>query len=320
MKERLKQLCDQFLAAKAGIKDVFGMEYDEIYTLCANMLVSRGKLPDAAVLRRCRELLKTKVGIFSSFRGTMEAPVCCLMSVADEPEQKFARIEKAHSVLKRHFGDSQYLVYASAVLSDMPTEIVEGVSARARNIYDLMKRRHPFLTSYEDHVFCVLLAMSERSDEELISETEQIYKSLNLSDSNTMQSVSHILALAEGDPAEKCDILKGIFNGLKEVGKKYGTYGELAVLAALAAVSPDITDAVTDIADADDYLSLNKEYRGFFNCGEHTRLMHAALITAASYAPVGSDISGTLPMIAAEDALLYIYDASSDTMVMMTTM
>ena len=320
MNERLRCLCDRFLCAKARIKEVFGMEYDEIYTLCANMIVTRDQIADTEKLRSCRALLKTRAGVFSSFRGAMEAPVCCLMSVSDDPGQMLSRLEQMHGILRRHFGDSQYLVYAAAVLSDMAADTAEGIAARARAIYDRMKHRHPFLTSYEDHVFCVLLAMTDRSDDDMIDEMEHIYRALNLSDSNTMQSVSHILTLADGSPDDKCALFKGIFNGLKEVGKKYGTYGELAVLAALTAVSPDLNTAVTDIADADDYLSLNKEYRSFFNCGEHTRLMHAALLTASAYAPVGKDISGTLPMIAAEDALLYIYDASSDTMMILSTL
>ena len=321
MNERLKVLCDSFIAAKAEIKAVFGIEYDEIYTLCANMFVSRGMMPDNRALRECRELLKKNSGLFSSFRWTMEAPVSTLLAASDSPELMLSKVKQAHSVLRRHFPDSQYLVYAAAVLADMSGETAESIASRARTIYEMMKRRHPFLTAYEDHVFCVLLAMSRRSDEELTDETEYIYNALRkMSDSNTIQSVSHILTLADGAPEAKCALLSDIFYGLKDLGKKYGSGGELAVLAALASVSPDVNTAVTDIADADDYLSQCKDYRGFFNCGAHTRLMHATLLTAASYAPVGKDVSGTLPMIAAEDALLYIYDVSSSTDAAVATM
>lgn len=42
----------------------------------------------------------------------------------------------------------------------------------ARNIYNKMKKDHPFLTSGEDAVFAVLMAVSEKSDEILMEEME----------------------------------------------------------------------------------------------------------------------------------------------------
>ena len=184
MKNRLRLLCEAFIQAKHKIGRTF-TDSDEIDALCANILITRGLAADKDALLRCRSILCTRAALFSALCGVMGSPVSCLMYAADDPVKLFTKLVDVHTVLKRYFADSPYLVYASAVLTEFPDEMNEGIAIRARNIYELMKLTHPGITSSEDQVFCVLFAASGRDADTLLYETEYIQKTLDTGASNT---------------------------------------------------------------------------------------------------------------------------------------
>ena len=57
--------------------------------------------------------------------------------------------------------------------------ITEGeadrIVSRGRVLYKRMRAEHPFLTSSEDSVFAVLMAFSDKSDDELVADMEACY-------------------------------------------------------------------------------------------------------------------------------------------------
>ncbi len=59
------------------------------------------------------------------------------------------------------------------VLADeIETHQYDLVAKRANGIYKAIKKVHPFLTSSEDATFCLLLAATDKSEEEILKETE----------------------------------------------------------------------------------------------------------------------------------------------------
>ena len=150
-----------------------------------------------------------------------------------------------------------------------------------------MKREHPFLTSGEDSVFAAMLAMSELSDKEIVSETENCYDILieTFHSSNAVQSLSHVLTLCEGVPKEKCRRTAELYEALRKRGCKYGTGYELATLGVLAMLPQDrfvMDDIVEDIISADQFLSEQKGY-GILGVSRKQRLMHAGLLVVSDY-------------------------------------
>lgn len=311
MKNRLKMICDAFTEEKHGLQDIFYDENDVTYALCANMLVTRGLVPDAQSLAKCREILCRRATMFSTFRGIMEAPVSCLMYAAADPKRMLNKLVYVHTVLDEYFRDSHYLVYAASVLMEFPDEMTEGLAYRAKRIYDLMESMDYHLTSYEDQVLCVLFAASGREAEDLLYEAEYIYKKLDCGYNNSIQSASHILTLADGQPDNKCKLYRDIQSRLDERDMWRFSYSGTILLAALTSVCRSANDAVNDIIDAYYYLR-DKEPGGKWLrllLGDHDkRLANALLTTTLSYAPVGRDLTGSLAVTAAEYALLYITD------------
>lgn len=312
MRETLQKTCDSYFESRQAVKEVFKWENDALVSVCAAVLMNSEKSADATYIKQCKTLLKEKTGVLSNFRQTVEAPFATMMAVADNAEEKLTKSLKYYEVLKQHFWGSEYLVLAAAILADSVSEgQIDAVAAKAKNIYKLMKEEHPVLTSQEDSVSAVMLAMSDKVDDKaLVAETEQAYQILKetFSSSNDVQAAGFVLVLAEGNIEEKCQKLVKLYEGLKNAGVKYGKYHELATLAALSILPMTVENMVEDIVAVDAYLAEKKPYSGLFGLDKKTRLMHAAMLVSSEYSRSEdaniAAITGTLAMIAAQQAAM----------------
>ncbi len=310
MRETLKKQCDLFFQSRAEVKEAFKWENDSMISVCASMLASGKRRIDSARLKECKAFLKEQTSVFSNFRGNVEMPVVSMMAMGDNPNAKLNRTLDYYKALKEQFSSSEYLVLSAAILSEtVAPENMGAVAARAKNIYGLMKDEHPFLTSGEDSVSAVMMAVSDKKDDRaLIDEAERIYRKQKemFSSSNDVQAVAFVLTLAEGSAEAKCQKMADLYNGLKLAGVKYGKYYELATLASLSILPVDVKILVEDIVAVDAYLSKQKPYSGIFGLDKKTRLMHAAMIVCTDYSESNeagvTAMTGTLAMIAAQQA------------------
>lgn len=317
MRETLAQLCHNFIRNRDVVKSVFKWENDRIISASITSILNRGILADVNKLEYCKKLLKANTGMFSSFRGNVEAPMVVLLSMDDVPEDKMKKILKVYEILKQEFWGSEYLVLAAAVLADMVSEGQTVIlTQKARNIYDRMKKDHPFLTSGEDAVYAVLMAASDKSDESLMDEMEVCYRKLKerFSASNEVQALAHVLSIAEGSAMEKCNKVVALFDALQAVGIKYGKYYELVALTSLAMLPVDKCELTEDIKAVDNFLERQKGY-GFWGMDKKTRLMHAAMIVSCDYIKNGTNdiavMTGTLAAVAAQQAAMCAVIAGS---------
>ncbi|MBQ3668892.1 MAG: DUF4003 domain-containing protein [Clostridia bacterium] len=317
MKASLQDLCNRFIEARDLIKHTFKWENNYIHPVCANLFCAKGVAPEADKLRACRDLINSKTGIFSSFRGYIRIPLACMLSMEDDPSRKLDRALDMYKRLKEHFFGSDYLALAAFMLTQY--DCTHERIARGKRIYRLMKEGHPFLTSSEDSVFAVMMAMSEQTDEELVASMEACYRLLKerFHDSNCVQTMAHVLAMEEGDAYAKCDKVFALYDTIAQHGRKYGKHHELATLAALATINaaPDVL--ARDVIDADSFLSGQKGY-GFFGIDKKTRLMHAAMIASDEYMPRGAvdtaALTGTVSMLIAQQMAMCAIMASNTAM------
>jgi hypothetical protein len=235
-----------------------------------------------------------------------------MLAVDDAPEEKLDRAYDAYYSLKEHFFASEYLTVASVILADIVSPERYGkICERAYRIFKIMKKDHPFITSSEDVVFATMLALSEKSDSEIIDECEACYDILkeNFSDRNALQSLSHVLALSDdgmSSAKDKCRNTVRLFEMLKENKNKYGTGYGLATLGTIAMLPCGLDETLRDILDVSEFLKTQKGY-GFWGIGRTERLMHAAMIVTSEHmghcdAMTGAAIGSTLSLIAAQHA------------------
>ena len=335
MNELLQERAARFIENRDAIRAVFKLENDYIYPVCAHIYLAANRSVEREQLERCRALVKSTTGLFSSFRGNVKLPLICMLAAGDEPEERWARMQRTYALLKQDFPGSEYLALGALLLTDaVKEEDIPALAARGKGLYRRMRKEHPFLTGQEDSVFALLLAQSPRSDDELLEDMEACYALLDerFPKGDGLQTTSHVLAASAENPTDKAYRVISLYNTIEERGGKYGKDHQLPILAALTLEQRFADDLARDILELDAYLAQQKGYRGVFGMDRRTRTMHAAMLLslpdpsaqaaslkagAASAAQQQSSLTmaapqqTTLAMIAVQQALMCAVLASS---------
>ena len=197
MRETLNERCRLFIENRDAAKSAFPMESSYMYAICASYFMNKGVVATTEGLKEAKAILKSRANMFSGFRGTVQLSIVAMLALEENKEKCMDDAMAIYALLKKKFVfSSDYLpVAAIMVARSVPSEKWEEVVERSRRIYDLMKAEHPFLTSSEDCVFAVMLAMSPRGDDDMIRNIETCYNILKdrFSDKNAVQSLSLVL-------------------------------------------------------------------------------------------------------------------------------
>ena len=318
MNKTPQELVIRFIETRDAIRAAFRWESEYIYPACAHIFLAADRAVDRERLERCKAMVKSTTGPFSSFRGNIKLPLICMLAAGDEPEARWEGTERTYGLLKEAFFSSEYLALAALILSEeVPEADIPALAARGKGLYQRMKKEHPFLTGQEDSVFALLLAESQRTDDELIDDMEACYRLLDerFPKGDALQSVSHVLALSQEAPEEKVHRLIALFDGIQRAGGKYGKDRQLPILAALSLAKGSVDELVQGLMALDGLLSQQKGYTGVFGMDRRTRMMHAAmLLSLPDRQPELVNAAAqqtTLALIAAQQALMCAVIASS---------
>ena len=293
-------LVENYRILAAGNK----MEFTEMNLACAGIFLASGRAPDMERIKECKKLLKSRAGIFSNFRGSDELLVRCKMALADDPARYFDRLESEYKQLKTFFSGEQ-TVLAAMILAEQNDG--EGLAEKTKQIYREMKEAHPWLTSENDLPFAALMAASGRDVSAVYAEAEEIYARLKKelrAERDTLQMLSHILAIRSGRTDVKCDKLCALADGLKAARHSLGRGSRLAILGLLADSGLSTDALVERICEADDFLKQHKPFRGIFGVGRECRRMFAVQMVYASLS--GEDSLGASAMMAASVELAIV--------------
>lgn len=318
MTENMRRNCEQLIRSRDQIKNVFPWDGGLIHLACAGIYVMKGKEVDEGVLEQSKRLLKEKMGIFSNFRGTARSPIAAMMAVSCNPERTLDNGIAVYELLKKEFWSSPYLPLAAMVIAQLvESSNYDKVAGRTRRIYELMKAEHPFLTSGEDSSFCALSALSDRSDDDLISDMEACFKLLKpeFFSGNAVQSLAHVLSLCEGTPEEKCRRTLELFNNLKAAGRKYGTEYELPTLGIFAMTDVDSGQIVQEMLEIDEWLSAQKGFGMLGSINKKQRLMYAGMLAQKEHIRADvvqtAAVNSTVALVVAQEAAMCAAVAAS---------
>ena len=313
MRDELRLFCDEFIQNRDALKALFKWESAYIWPVCGISLTTHNTKANEEKLLKCNDVLKSSVGAFSTFRGYVRLPMVTQLSMASSPKNEMENVLAAYRELKEHYYDSNYLPLAAVCVATLAQkQQYSQIATRSRELYDLMKKEHPFLTSAEDSIFAVLLSFSHLSNDQLIRKNEECHTILKdkFGRGNPTQSLSHVLSLYDGDSSALCQRTFEIYDSLKRAGRSFSRLYELTILGVLAGEGNDVNSIVCDILDVDDYLSKQKGY-GFFGLGKQYRLTHAAMIVSSLTATgknvtttTAASISSAISVMAAQQAAL----------------
>ncbi|WP_294487434.1 DUF4003 family protein [uncultured Ruminococcus sp.] len=285
MNNNIKTICENFIANRDAVKKVFSLESEHMYAASACTLTAAGMTADADSLKACIKVLRNGTSAFSNLRGMVEQSAAVRLYISGEPEEYLRKTLACYDIIKKELGRSEYTALLALFLADMTDESgAEQAAVKAKEIYKLMSKDHPLLTGSEDKVMAGFMALTAKDSKALCEEAENCYKLLKkrFSSSSTLQTCSHVLALADGTAEEKVSRLERLFDLLKESGKKYGKNTELTALTALSLSDADEKTLVDTICEIDDFLAEQKGY-GMLGFTKQSRLMHAAMLTSAAY-------------------------------------
>ena len=294
------KLVENYRVLAAGNK----MQFQEMILACAGIYLAAGEEPDLDRIKACKKLLKSKAGIFSNFRGSDELLVRCKMALAPEPERYFDSMEKAYRRIKTFFSGEQTAL-AAMILAEQGDS--ETLAEKTKQIYQEMKGAHPWLTSENDLPFAALMAVSGKNTSTVYAEAEEIYAALEgklKADRDTRQMLSHILAIRDGRPEEKCEKLCALAEGLKTAGHSLGRGSRLAILGILADSALPTETLLERICEADDLLKQHKPFHGLFGVGANCRRMFAVQMVQSALSE--EDSLGASAMLTASVELAII--------------
>lgn len=289
MKELLRTGCELLADNKDLIRKSFAWDMDLMSVAGSVIFTGAGKVVDTERMKECQRILKKHEGIFSEFRNNMSIPVLCKMALAEDPEKYLLELMEINGKLSKGkvLGSEYIALTALAIKEEHMAGSVDGIVEKTKQLLKKMTKVHPFLTSEEDMAFAALLAMTDKSVDEIVEEAEECFEYMKKKfpfHNNAVQSLSHVLTLCEGEPAEKCEKACAIYQALLERGVKYGMDYELASLGALVNIDMTPAELASEIAEASEYLKTRKGF-GNWGMGSKARAMFAALMAVQAFAP-----------------------------------
>lgn len=312
MEEKTLASCRELIEDRDRIKTVFHFESAVIQLACAGVYVMKGAPLDVDVLKHSKTLIKDRVGVFNNFRSTGFPCIAAMLAASGKPQETLDNGLKVYGLLKEVFWTSEYLPFAAMSIAQVASPSgYETLARKTRSLYDRMKSEHWFLTSSNDSGLCALMALSDKSEDTLISNAELCYRTLKpgFFSGSAVQSLSHVLALSDTAPEEACERTMELFSKLKEAGHKYGTSYELATLGVLAMTDVDYDRVVSEMVEVDAWLAKQKGFGIMSTVSRKQRLMYAGILVQKGHS--GADvletaaISSMISLVVAQEAAMY---------------
>lgn len=292
MTENLRNKCDLFERNRSAIAGKFLFEKADMCIAAGLIFTGADKEADIEKLKECRSILNKHTGFFSEYRETVKTVLLSEMSLSDDAEQYIEDVKAVYKILhKGHFRDNSYMVLAAMLICELGRQDdAERIVEKHNEIMKQMNELHPILTDSEDISYVILLALSDRPTDQILGDMNECQDYLKntckvKAGPDSVQRISEILSLTDGDIKEKCDKTVRLYDTLlsnKAVTEDGYVFSSLGMLTGIDR-EPDII--VNEILEAYECL---KDCKGFDDKpeGKKQRLTVAELLVADSY---GSD-------------------------------
>lgn len=321
---RLEQKCELFVQNRNTIKNVFKWESGNMSLVASLFFTSAERLAQDAQLRQCERILKERTGAFSDYRGNVKIPLVAKMALADDPAAWFDGVDDVYCSVNRGkwFGSEYKILAAMNIYEHAQRENTDEAVEKMFALYKRMKEEHPFLTSDEDMPLAAMLACYDMDTDALVEEMELCFSRLkkDFFSGNSVQSLSHVLALCDKPVEEKCRKVREIYDALRREKRKYGTSYDLATLGILAMLDKPAQEIAAEIVEIDTFLKGQKGFGGL-SLDSTSRLMFAAMLLADFCMPQKGILQKTAmgSMLSAAIAMQIAMIMMVNTMIIMQT-
>ena len=286
MNETLSKLTSRFIDDFNTAKKVYKLDGNYAASSYAASLLGCNVPIDTERLKEARRLLNSHATGLSSIKGTLAKEVAAAaVAESSDPDYAAQKINELYSTLRKICTGSDFFgVPASLIYKAVQSAQYEEAVKKVDDIYKGLRKKHPFLTSYEDIVGCTLMALSNKSVYEIVNDSEECFEILKQKFviNNNAQTVACVLSLFEGSAEERCDKTIEVEKVLKKARISFGDRS-LGTLATIAMVikSEDLQSYINDVTEVSDTL---KSVRGLGNFGvgrQFRNLIASAIVTVA---------------------------------------
>lgn len=284
--ENVQEICDIFIANRDALRKAVKLENMTMYVLGADILTTAGVVADPDKLKSLRKIINKRVRSISYLVGRTELPLLAELYLSPDPEATADKINRIYDIMKKRLGRSFYVAMLSILLSrTIDEDQAEKIAERGKVLYDAFQKKHPIITSDRDTASACLLALSGKTDDQILDECEATHSLLKTaySDCAFPQFCAYILCMTDGNPDDKATRLMELFFALKASDKKYLTGHEMGVLAALSLTDPSTGELMDTVIEIEAFLSKQKDYSFLSGFDEKRRLMNAAMLATTAY-------------------------------------
>jgi hypothetical protein len=188
---------NEFATTVEDVSKAAGWTVDrKIVLAIASTFVASGKTFDAAKYKNVLQEMKKQSSWMSPLRTTVGYSIAANLMEQDDAEKAVKNILTNVSILKEAKFRSGNFSYIGAQFLTEDEDDKKAHAQAARALFDAIRKHHPFLTSYEDIPYAILLS-SPSDDVELRAETmNRYYKELrtyNFNAGNELQWLSQVL-------------------------------------------------------------------------------------------------------------------------------
>ena len=183
------------------VKSAVGWTVDKrISLLIASYYVTTGKTFNGKLLLETSDAIKKKTGWFSPLRSHIHFMMAAFLENNQKhPEVSVDELLSKQEILKSAGFKTNAYSFLSALLLSEHAEDQKSEAHSAKNLYDEMKKNHPFLTQADDYPYAIMLGKLEGDSKERATTMHRYYTELRPQGfymSNDLQWVSQILTYA----------------------------------------------------------------------------------------------------------------------------
>lgn len=313
MNDIVRRRAELLVENKALLHKAFLFEDGLLTAVAGAAFAERNRIADPELVKECREILRKKKGPFSEIRGNNELIVSTKMAISGNPEQYLDDVIEVYKRLQsgKIFGSSYRVLAATTICDAKRANDVEKIVEKTEAILKGMKASHPFLTSDEDTGFAVLLAMTDKSVEQILTELEESFIEFKVDfvlHDNAAYSLAQVLTTFEGDSKEKSKKAVELFEAFKDAGYSYGKDYELPSLGILVNLGKETGDVVSEVIEVVESFKGKKGF-GIFEMTPQTKLMLGTMIVGTVYgenqpAANASVTSGAISILIAQQVMM----------------
>ena len=298
MKNMVQKRCELLAENRNLLHKGFMMESSLIKAVAAASFAQKEETVDVEKIKECRKILRKKQGALSYFRGNNELVISSRMALSSNPEKYIDDVTYIYDRMQegKFFGSSYRVLAAITICDAGKASEVETILDRTNAIMKGMNDVHPFLTNDEDTCFAVILAMTDKSIEEILSEVEETFKYIKKNftfHENAAYSLSQVLTTYSGSSEAKADKALEILDAFKEADVKYGKDHELASLGVLVNLNMNTKDIASEVIEAADFLKSQKGF-GILDMSNQSRLMLGTMVVSGAYADDSEAVNATV--------------------------